>query len=348
MATINDVARAAGVSPATVSRVFNGGRVSAERVARVRRAAAELGFAPNRVARSLRKQRGSVIGLIIPDIENPFFTSLARGVEDAAQQTNLSVVLCNSDEDVDKERRYLDIALAEQMAGVIVAAASRSRTDLSPLAERGMPVVAVDRRPRGASVDAVLVDNEHGGEAATTHLLCCGYRRIACITGPQGASTSEERLAGHRAALREFHRERYEDSAAAEQAAAEAESLVRHADFRVEGGREAMRDLLDLAAERRPDAVFVANNLMAVGALQALSEAGLSPPEFGVLSFGAVPWAPLVRPSLTTVELPSYDLGWTAAGLLQDRIAGRESPLQTVVLRTALRIRESTLAPPEE
>src|SRR5690606_13196831 len=154
----------------------------------------------------------------------------------------------------------------------------------------------------------------------TTHLLCCGYRRIACITGPQGASTSEERLAGHRAALREFHRERYEDSAAAE-----AESLVRHADFRVEGGREAMRDLLDLAAERRPDAVFVANNLMAVGALQALSEAGLSPPEFGVLSFGAVPWAPLVRPSLTTVELPSYDLGWTAAGLLQDRIAGRES-----------------------
>ncbi|MGP4111922.1 LacI family DNA-binding transcriptional regulator [Streptomyces sp. 4N509B] len=188
MTKINDVARAAGVSPATVSRVFNGGRVSPERAERVRRAAAELGFAPNRVARSLRTQRGSVIGLIIPDIENPFFTSLARGVEDAAQRTNLSVVLCNSDGDLDKESRYIGIALAEHLAGVIVAVASRDRTDLSPLTDRGLPVVAVDRRPRAALVDAVLVDNQHGGEAATEHLVASGYRRVACITGPRAVA----------------------------------------------------------------------------------------------------------------------------------------------------------------
>ncbi|NGN66891.1 LacI family transcriptional regulator [Streptomyces sp. A7024] len=336
MTTINDVARAAGVSPATVSRVFNGGRVTAERAERVRKTAAEMGFAPNRVARSLRKQRASVIGLIIPDIENPFFTSLARGVEDAAQQTNLSVVLCNSDEDVDKERRYLEIAAAEQMAGVIVAAASRNRTDLSLMANRKMPVVAVDRRPRGASVDAVMVDNQHGGEEATAHLLRSGYRRIACIAGPEGASTSEERLAGYRSVVRDHLRE---EGVGGEPP----REYVRHGDFRVEGGRAAMAELL--ALPEPPDAVFVANNLMTVGALQALREAGIEPPAFGVLSFGDVPWASLVRPPLSTVQLPSYDLGWTAAGLLQDRIAGTDKPLQTVVLRTALQVRESTSGP---
>ncbi len=332
MATISDVAKAAGVSPATVSRVFNGGRVSAGRVARVRAVATELGFSPNRVARSLRTQQGSVIGLVIPDIENPFFTSLARGVEDAALRTNLSVVLCNTDEDVEKEARYLDIALGEQMAGVIVAAASRRRSDLSALAARGMPVVAVDRRPRAAQVDAVMVDNQHGGEEATAHLLEHGYRDIACIAGPAGASTSEERLAGYRAAMRDAGRA--EDWIRAH---------TRHADFRVEGGRAAMEDLL--AQPARPDAAFVANNLMTVGALQALRGAGVRPPSFGVLSFGDVPWASLVQPSLSTVQLPSYDLGVAAATLLQERIAGSDKPLQTVVLRTALQPRESTAGP---
>lgn len=332
MATISDVARAAGVSPATVSRVFNGGRVTAERSERVRKAAAELGFSPNRVARSLRTQRASVIGLLIPDIGNPFFTALARGVEDAAQRTSLSVVLCNTDEDVEKERRYIDVALGEQMAGVIVAAASRRHTDLSPLTGRGMPVVAVDRRPRAAPVDAVMVDDQHGGEEATAHLLESGYRRIACVTGPAGASTSEDRLAGYRAALR--------DAGVTDDWI---RAHTRHADFRVDGGRAAMEDLLAMAPA--PDAVFVANNLMTVGALQALREAGIEPPGFGILSFGDVPWASLVRPSLTTVRLPAYDLGVSAAGLLQERLAGSQKPLQTVVLRTSLHPRASTGGP---
>ncbi|MER6064084.1 LacI family DNA-binding transcriptional regulator [Streptomyces sp. NPDC001792] len=339
MTTINDVAQAAGVSPATVSRVLNGGRVTAERAERVRRAAAELGFAPNRVARSLRMQRSSVIGLIIPDIENPFFTALARGVEDAAQRTSYSVVLCNTDGNLDKERRYLDIAIAERMAGVIVAAASRGRTDVSALQSRGIPVVAVDRRPRGAGADAVLVDNEEGSAAATAHLLARGYRRIACITGPQGASTAEERLAGYRSALREFLAGDQGDPAAAAEGVDLLRDYTRHADFKVEGGYTAMADLL--ALPQPPDAVFAANNLMAVGALRAVREAGLEPPEIGVLSFGEVPWAPLTRPGLTTVQVPSYDLGWTAAGLLLDRIAGKDQPLRTVVLRSSLQLTSS-------
>ncbi|MFE5810215.1 LacI family DNA-binding transcriptional regulator [Streptomyces sp. NPDC056491] len=152
------------MSAATVSRVFNGGRFTAELAERVLRSAAELRFAPNRVARALRMQRSSVISLIIPDIANPYFTALARGVEDAAQGKNHSVVLCNSDEDLDKERRYLDTERAEQMAGVIIAAASRSHTDLSPFA--GMPVVAVDRRPLGA---AVVMDRQRVPTAAARH-----------------------------------------------------------------------------------------------------------------------------------------------------------------------------------
>ncbi|MCI3244061.1 LacI family DNA-binding transcriptional regulator [Streptomyces spinosisporus] len=327
------MARAAGVSPATVSRVFNGGRVTPERAQSVQQAAAELGFAPNRLARSLRKQRSSVIALIIPDIENPFFTSLARGVEDAAQRTSLSVVLCNSDEDTDKERRYLEVALGEQMAGVIVAAASQDDTDLGPLIARGVPVVAVDRRPHEAEVDAVRADDQHGGEVATRHLLRAGYRRIACITGPEGASTSEERLAGYRAAL---HAARSEGIVADD-------AYVRHADFRVEGGRAAMREML--ALPEPPDAVFVTNNLMTIGALDALAEVGRTPPGVGVLSFGDVPWASLVRPSLTAVELPSYELGRAAADLLLQRMEGSAAPLQTVVLRTRLQIRESTAGP---
>ncbi|RCG18600.1 LacI family transcriptional regulator [Streptomyces diacarni] len=332
MATISDVARAAGVSPATVSRVFNGGRVTAERAQRVREAADTLGFSPNRVARSLRTQRASVIGLLIPDIANPFFTALARGVEDAAQRTNLSVVLCNTDEDVDKERRYLDVALAEHMAGLVVAAASRRRTDLSAAAQRGMPVVAVDRRPRAAEVDAVMVDNQHGAEDATAHLIERGYRRIACVTGPAGASTSEDRLAGYRAALRD-----------ADVPDEWIRAHTRHADFRVEGGYTAMKELL--ALDVPPDAVFIANNLMTVGALRALREAGVAPPGFGILSFGDVPWASLVHPSLSTVHLPAYDLGEAAATLLQERIAGSAKPLQTVVLRTSLEPRNSTAGP---
>ncbi|MEU3431422.1 LacI family DNA-binding transcriptional regulator [Streptomyces gardneri] len=331
---INDVARAAGVSAATVSRVFNGGRVTTELAERILRSAAELRFAPNRVARALRMQRSSVISLIVPDIENPYFASLARGVEDTAQRKNHSVVLCNSDEDLDKERRYLDTALAEQMAGVIIAAASRSRTDLSPFT--GMPVVAVDRRPLGAAVDAVVIDNQHGGEQATAHLLRSGYRRVACITGPEGTSAAEERLTGYRVAMGEYRREQGQDQA-------QLRELIRYAESGTESGREAMRDLL--ANEEPPDAVFVTNDLMAVGALEALRAAGREPPRFGVLSFGDAPWVSLIAPSLSTVGLPSYDLGRASVGLLLERIAGKDRPQQTMVLQTSLQVRSSATGP---
>ena len=195
MATIYDVARRAGVSPATVSRVFNGVRVSEEKARLVRRAAAELAFTPSRPARALRRRNSEIIALIIPDIENPFFTSLARGVEDVAQAAGYSVVLCNSDEDQSKETRYLEIAESEQMSGVILAAAGDPSTARG-LVSRGRQVVAVDRAPGGLDIDAVLIDGRGGARLATQALADKGFRRIACITGPTDVESATSRRRG--------------------------------------------------------------------------------------------------------------------------------------------------------
>lgn len=317
MATIYDVAKLAGVSPATVSRVFNGTSVSEQRARLVRAAAIELAFTPNRTARTLRRRHSEIIALIIPDIENPFFTSLARGVEDAARAAGFSVVLCNTDEDVAKEAEYLDIAVLENMAGVIIAAAS-DESDLHPLLSRSRPVVAVDRGPRGLDIDAVLVDNHAGGRAATSALISYGYTRIGCITGPSDVETAQHRADGWRDALR---------SAGLTPDGA----LLEHANHRVDGGRAAMQRLL--ALPEPPDAVFVANNLMSVGALQVLYGAGRSPETFGFAAFGDLPFAALAPAGMTVVHVPARAMGTAAATMLLDRINGDDRPPRALVLR---------------
>lgn len=343
MTTIYDVAKAADVSPATVSRVFSGAPVSEALAQRVRARAAELGFVPNGVARSLRLQRSDVIALIIPDIENPFFTALARGVEDAARMTGLSVVLCNSDEDVDREARYLQVAASQQMAGVVIAPASQRATDLRPLLAKGIPVVAVDRRPNDADVDVVMVDNRRGGQQATAHLYDKGYRVIACITGPVGASTGDERLLGY---SMEVQARPETGRGHPRGGPRHAHRYVRRGDFRIDSGRVAMRSLLRMNAP--PDAVFVANNLMAYGAIEALTEAGVSLPGFGFIHFGDLPWARLLKPRLSAISQPARQLGSTATQVLQDRIAGAKGPTRTIVLNTELLERGSTALPPTD
>jgi LacI family transcriptional regulator len=316
MATIYEVAALAGVSPATVSRVFNGAAVSAEKRQAVRDAAAKLAFVPNKTARRLRKQSSEIIALLVPDIENPFYTALARGVEDRAQRSDFSVVLCNTDDEPAKELRYLEIANSEQMAGVILSPAS-DEVDLGAIASLGRPVVAVDRTTP-YPVDAVKVDNRAAGIAATSALYDAGYRRIACIAGPVGIETTEDRFLGWRQVIR--HRR-----------IPGADEYLRHANFRVDGGREAMRALL--ALPEPPDAVVTTNNLMAVGALQALVEAGISPDSFGVAAVGELPFMALVPARLVQVRLPARHLGTTAASMLLDRIGGDTQPPRTVVLR---------------
>lgn len=328
MPTIYDVAQRAGVSPATVSRVLNGHQgVDAEMTARVRDAAGELGYRPNSLARNLRRSTTNLWAVIISDINNPFFPAVVRGVEDVSRGLGYSVVLCNSDENPDKEAEYISALLADQISGVIISPTSRS-ANLAGLLDAGRAVVAIDRRPRGVAVDTVLVDNEHGARTATGHLIDQGYRRLACITGPSRLSTASQRLRGYRAALRAAGRE-------------PEPALERHADFREEGGYAAMADLLDSGAA--PDAVFIANNLMSIGALECLGERGIAvPAEMGVVGFDEVPWSRFIRPRLSTVLQPTYELGRAAANLLAERTRSPERPTTVTTLRTELQVRASS------
>lgn len=330
MATIYDVARRASVSPATVSRVINGrGNVNADMAERVNDAIRDLDYRPNGVARSLRRQMAPVWALIISDIENPHFTSLTRGVEDVAHTVGHSVVLCNSDEDLAKESRYVEVTVAERAAGVIISPASDRHSTVEPLLERGVPVVTIDRQLRGSPVGAVQVENAQGAERATAHLLESGYARVACITGPLQTSTAAQRLAGYRRAL---------------QAAGRPcdPTLERIADYKEAGGYQATQSLLD--ADEPPDALFVANSLMTMGALRCLADADVRiPDQMGIVGFDEHTWAPLLRPALSTVAQPTYELGRAAAHMLLEQAVTRDEPPKNVTLPTTLIVRDSSV-----
>ncbi|MDR0415793.1 MAG: LacI family transcriptional regulator [Propionibacteriaceae bacterium] len=327
MVKIGDVAQAAGVSAATVSRVLNNrSTVDPALAARVRAATAALGYRPNGVARNLRRRSTDLIALIISDVSNPFFTALTRGVEDVAQRNGLSVLLCNANEEPEKEAAYLRVAEQEQVAGVVISPHSTA-TDVSRLQAAGIPMTVIDR-PLAAAVDTVMVDSVSGARTATAHLLEQGWRRPACMTGPLEAATAEQRLAGYRTAL---------------QAAGLDEELVARSSFQQAGGFEAAAALFDRAAP--PDAVVVANALMALGLLEALTARGLAAGrDVGVVMFDDAPWAPFVAPPMTVVAQPAYDIGAKAATLLTDRIRGLAPESPTVfVFDTALIVRASSL-----
>ena len=327
--TIFDVARVAGVSTSTVSRVLNGNkRVAPDLVAKVTRAVRELDYRPNRVARSLRLRHNRVWALVISDIRTgPFFADLVRGVEDGAHEAGYPMFLCNADEDPSKEAGYLELAVAENVAGVILTPSGLA-TDLRPLIDAGIHVVLVDRKLPGLPADTVVADNLSGAMQAVEHLLAGGYRRIACIAGPLAVTTGSERLLGYRMAL--------------ERAGMAADdSLVRVADFREQGGRQAMQELLE--HEPPPDAVLVSNNRMTAGALEVIEETKLAiPEEIAVIGYDEISWAPLLRTALTTLSQPAYDLGHEAARLLLSRLNGYYGSPRTVVLPTYLNIRASS------
>jgi LacI family transcriptional regulator len=326
MVKMIDVARHAGTSVATVSRVLNNNdRVDPELVRRVMASAAELGYTPNPLARNLRLQRTNLWLLIISDIENPFFTSVARGVEDVAQQNGFSVVLCNAAEDEKKEARYVSLAATESAAGVILSPHS-AQVRIEKLIERSIPLVVIDR-PLTTPVDFVTADSRGGARIATEHLLAQGWRRPACITGPKSAETATLRRLGYEDALR---------------AAGVKTSRVVHQRYNVEGGRAAAAQLLD----RRPppDSFFAANAALALGVLEELRARGLRQgSDIGLISFDDAPWARVTDPPLSVVSQPAYHIGTCAADMLVRRIKGTlRGPVQRVVLETELVVRGST------
>lgn len=311
MVRIKDVARHAGVSTATVSRVINGIRVDEALTENVQRSILELGYLPDRQARSLRRQRSELVALVLPDIENPYWTAMARGVENIAQEAGYSVVLCNTDEMPNKESTYLSIARSEKMAGVIIAAASSTPT-LGRLLSDGRAVIAVDRVV-DAAVDTVTSDNVGLGRHATRDLIDRGYRSIACVTGPSSASTAVQRADGWRSVMRSKK--------------LSTKGMLRHVNFRVDGGREAALDLL--SAPSPPDAIVATNNLVGVGVLQVLNEQHTS--DVGCAVIGELPFTTARTPNATITPLHPRQMGETAARMLLERIDGFDESPRVIV-----------------
>ena len=331
MATIHDVAKLAQVSISTVSRVLNGTAfVKGEVKQRVEAAINELAYQPNPAARSLRVNRSRIIGLLISDIQNPFFMSLIQGIEDEAQRQGYSMLLCNSNEDPQKEQHYLDVLSAERVAGVlIVPTRERLEPALGIFRERKIPIVAVDRRIKDERIDAVLVDNVAGAHEAVAHLLANGYRRIGVITGPKTVTTGRERLVGYEQAYHEAGLPLEPE-------------LERCGSFQRESGKHLTHELLALA--NPIDALFVGNNLMAMGALDALHDHHLRVPEdMGFVGYDELPWVAPGFGALTTVAQPVYELGSAAASRLFQRLqkTGPQSR-QEIILKPTLTVRDSS------
>lgn len=327
--TIRDVARKARVSTATVSRVLAGVNIVSEELAeRVRGVARQLRYQPNRVARSLRSQKSRIVGVLIPNIQNPFFTGVIRGIEDLLQATDYTLLLGNSDDNPSRERGYLDLLRAEGVGGLIVVPGADAANTYNEILEIGIPLVAIDRYVADLQCDSVTVENEEGAAAAMRHLIALGHTQIGIVTGPEKISTARERLAGYHLALREAKLP-YETS------------LIHHVVFRQEGGYEAAQSLMSLP--KPPTAIFAASDLIALGVLRALHDRRIRIPEdVAVVSFDDMPWTAALLPPLTAVSQPTYELGATAARLLLERMREPdERPLQRIRLQTQLVVRAS-------
>lgn len=327
MVSIKDVAGEAGVSTATVSRVLsNGQHVRPEVRERVLAAVEKLGYRPNLVARSLRSQHSNTIGLIVSDIRNPFFTSLSRAVEDAAYEQGFSVLLCNTDENPEKEKIYLNLMQDENVAGLIFSPTRQTVAKFSA-AQLDFPVVIVDRAVPHGDADAVLLDNVDAGYRLTTHLIENGYRRIAALCGEM-STTGREREAGYEKALREH-------------GLTPAPEQVKYVQPKVEAGHAATLKLLD--ASQPPDALLTTNSLLGEGALLAIRGRGLSIPEdIALVTFDETAWAALVQPAITLIAQPTYEIGQTATELLLQRIANPHRSSRQVILKGQLLARESS------
>ena len=331
MATIKDVAARAGISYTTVSHVVNGTRPVSDPVReKVEAAIAELGYVPSGVARSLRARATGTLGLLVPNASNPYFAELARGIEDHAERNGYSVILCNSDDDIDKQLRYLRVLVERRIDGLIVATVASDKAFAEALAGLRVPLMLVDRSLDGVTADRVQVDHELGGFLATQHLLELGHRRIACVGGPASTQVVQLRAAGYRRAL----------------AGAKVEALpVVDCAFTSPAGYAAAQVLLD--GDQPPTAIFAGNDMIALGVLRAAAERGVRVPEqLSVVGFDDIQVSRYLYPALTTVGQSIGQLGEMAAARLLARIRTPDLSAEQQVVEPTLVLRESSAAPP--
>lgn len=323
------MAERAGVSVTTVSHVINQTRpVSDELRQRVLAAMRELGYQPNRLARSLRRGQTHTIGMIIPDNANPFFAEMARGVEDTSFENGYSLILCNSDGDLDKELLYTNVLIEKRVDGILFVAAGLSTDRILDLQTQKTPLVVVDRDLPDSAVDSVLTDNAQGGRLATQHLIDLGHRRIACIAGPSDVTPSADRITGYRQAM-------------SEGGIPIDEALIVRGDFRYDSAYQASVQLLK--RNDPPTAIFACNDLMAVAVMRAALEQGWQiPGDLSVVGFDDVRLAAFANPPLTTIAQPKYEMGAVAAKMLLARMRNHERPAHRRVFETRLVVRRST------
>lgn len=333
---MRDVAERADVSTTTVSHVINNTRyVHPDSRQRVLEAMDALGYQPNALARSLRRSQTFSIAVIVPDSADHFFTEVIRGIEDVSFEQGYTITLCNSDGDLEKERRYTDLLTGKRVDGILFFAASnQSQEHVRILQERQFPLVVVDRQVPGVEADTVIIDNQLGGQMATQHLLALGHRRIACISGPSDLLISEGRLNGYRLALAEHNIPLNETFV----------KIVE--EYHYQAGFEAAQELLSL--ETPPTAIFAFNDILAVSIINAAAKMGLQlPADLSVIGFDDLRLASYVYPALTTIAQPKYDLGVVATTMLLERIADHDLPPRTRLLELELLERESTAPVPD-
>ena len=333
MPTIHEVAKRAGVASITVSRVINNSGYASEEIReRVMAAVKEMGYVPNRLASSLRSKRTRVLALVLTDITNPFFTVAARGVEDVASQAGYTVIFCNTDENKQKEQKYVDVLMQNQVDGIILVPSGFDSDSIETLQQNNIPVVVIDRAVADKRVDQVRCDSVTGACELTRLLLSLGHTRIALLNGPQNVSTAADRLIGFRQALQEAP-------------AAARQQVVLHGAFTRESGYRMTQEALALSP--RPTALFAANNFIALGTLRALEEAHLRVPEdVAVVTFDDLPESLVISPFLTVAAQPVYQMAARATEILLKRMASPQpETFEEIVFPTTLIIRKSSGAP---
>ncbi len=328
--SVQDVAREAKVSTATVSRALNkSANVKKSTAERVLAAAKKLDYKPDRVARRMRVKTTDslIIGLIITDIGNPFFSDLSRGVEDVSHRFKNAVMISNTDENPEKEKFYIDSMLSEKVSGFIIAPTSGNINYLQELSRDGFPMVCVDRKPSGLDMDSVLINNEKGAYIAVKRLLELGHKRIGIINGIKGLSTTDERYKGYKKALKEANLSLVSD-------------LVVFENYKESGGKHGMQTFLSL--DEPPTAVFSTNNLMTLGCIEEIKKQNLIiPNDIALIGFDDMSWSNALNPPLTAVKQPGYELGVNAAELLMKRLNNPNLNTTNIMLNPELVVRES-------
>jgi LacI family transcriptional regulator len=332
--TLKDVARRAGVHPATASRALNPETrllVSEQTAKRVLAAAAELGYRPNAVARSLRTRRSHTIGVLIPDLNNPLFPPIVRGLADALESHGYVALIGNTDGDDARGRRVFEQMMARHVDGYVLATARLQDPFLDDAERSGAPVVLMNRIAAGDSFPSVTVDNEAGGQLAVGHLLDLGHHDIACIAGPQDVSTGLARYRGYATAM------------AAAGLEVPGDRVLFARSFSIDEGYRCTREIL--SARGGCTAIAAGNDMLALGCYLALDEAGLRcPGDMSVVGFNDMPFIDMLRPPLTTVAFSHYQLGAQAADLLIERLNGSTGPAKVIYVVPELIVRGSTAA----